>query len=118
MRSKVLAVLALVSMLTMGLAACGATPEPIVNTVVVQQTVPVKETVIVKETSVVKETAVVQQTVEVVITPRLFPTRRRSLRASSQTPRSQSGLSGCHRPLMTISRLLLPASRKRIPASK
>jgi putative chitobiose transport system substrate-binding protein len=73
MRSKVLAVLAIVSMLTMGLAACGATPEPIVNTVVVQQTVPVKETVIVKETSVVKETAVVQQTVEVVVTPTPLP---------------------------------------------
>ena len=73
MRSKVLAVLAIVSMLTMGLAACGATPEPIVNTVVVQQTVPVKETVIVKETSVVKETAVAQQTVEVVVTPTPLP---------------------------------------------
>jgi len=73
MRSKVLAVLVIVSMLTISLAACGATPEPIVNTVVVQQTVPVKETVIVKETSVVKETAVVQQTVEVEVPVTVTP---------------------------------------------
>jgi len=73
MRSRILVVLVIVSMLTISLSACGATPEPIVNTVVVQQTVPVKETVIVKETSVVKETAVVQQTVEVVVTPTPLP---------------------------------------------
>ncbi len=75
MRSRMLVVLVLVSLLTISLAACGPTPEPVVNTVVVQQTVPVtvKETVIVKETSIVKETAVVQQTVEVVVTPTAAP---------------------------------------------
>ncbi len=73
MRSRVLMSLVIVSVLAISLAACGATPEPIVNTVVVQQTVPVKETVIVKETSIVKETAVVQQTVEVVATPTAAP---------------------------------------------
>jgi ABC-type glycerol-3-phosphate transport system substrate-binding protein len=56
-------------MLTISLAGCGATPEPIVNTVVVPQTVPVT----VKETVIVKETAVVQQTVEVVVTPTAAP---------------------------------------------
>lgn len=69
MRSKVLVTLVVVSMLALTLSACGATPAPVVSTVVVEQTVPVKETVIVKETSVVKETAVVEQIVEVVVTP-------------------------------------------------
>ncbi len=79
MYSRILMVLAIVGMLTISLSACGATPEPIVNTVVVQQTVPVKETVVVKETAlveqtvVVKETAVVEQTVEVVVTPTAAP---------------------------------------------
>lgn len=69
MRGKMLVVLVVVSMLALTLSACGATPAPVVSTVVVEQTVPVKETVIVKETSVVKETAVVEQVVEVVVTP-------------------------------------------------
>lgn len=69
MRGKVLVTLVVVSMLALTLSACGATPAPVVSTVVVEQTVPVKETVIVKETSVVKETAVVEQIVEVVVTP-------------------------------------------------
>ena len=56
MRSKMLAILVIVSMLAITLSACGATPEPVVNTVVVPQTVQVKETVIVPQTSVVKET--------------------------------------------------------------
>ncbi|RPJ34634.1 MAG: extracellular solute-binding protein [Planctomycetaceae bacterium] len=73
MRGRILVVLVIVSMLTVSLAACGATPEAIVNTVVVEQTVPVKETVIVKETSVVKETEVVEQIVEVVVTPTAAP---------------------------------------------
>jgi multiple sugar transport system substrate-binding protein len=51
------------------LAACGPTPAPVVQTVVVEKTVSVKETVVVKETSLVKETSVVKETVQVVATP-------------------------------------------------
>jgi len=73
MRGKMLVVLAIVSALAVTLSACGPTPEPVVNTVVVQQTVAVKETVLVKETSVVKETVPVEQTVQVVVTPTPLP---------------------------------------------
>jgi ABC-type glycerol-3-phosphate transport system substrate-binding protein len=67
MRNKKLVVLAIVSVLAITLSACGTTPAPVVNTVVVQETVPVKETVIVNQTSVV------EKTVEVLITATPLP---------------------------------------------
>jgi len=73
MRSKMLAVVAVVSMLAITLSACGPTPEPIVNTVVVQQTVPVRETVPVKQTVIVNQTSVVEVTVPVPVTATPLP---------------------------------------------
>jgi ABC-type glycerol-3-phosphate transport system substrate-binding protein len=71
MRSKLLVVAIVLSLLAVSLSACGATPTPVVEiqTVTVEKTVPVKETVVVKETALVKETSVVKETVEVVVTP-------------------------------------------------
>lgn len=118
MRGKMLVVLAIVSALAVTLSACGPTPEPVVNTVVVQQTVAVKETVLVKETSVVKETVPVEQTVQVVVTPTPLPHPEAIIQGSSPMPKSQSGLSGSRRPSTTMSKARSPALRKRIPASR
>jgi ABC-type sugar transport system substrate-binding protein len=68
-----------VTILSLVLAACGPTPQPVTvkETSVVVQTVEVPKEVVVKETSIVKETSVVVQTVEVekevVVTPTPAP---------------------------------------------
>jgi len=71
MRSKMLVVVAIVSVIALTLAGCGATPAPVVSTVVVQQTVPVKETVVV--TQEVEKTVVQTVQVEVPVTATPLP---------------------------------------------